>query len=578
MRGMRTAVSTILIAALAIVISSRPLLRAAAPPRSVLILFDSASEWGVLGAEYALMLENLLGHFPANVTKKTVTTYVAGDIGRHDATFYIGAIYDEPLFYPPGSRERLSFATFVRDAANPPRPLVWINHNIWHLAWNWNPAWGEPTFAARFGLDYWGIDDWSKLNRVIYKNTELLKGVVPYVIPVGVQQAAPERGKRAIRRHGGFQLLPAAQLPPPCIAEGNGAYACQPALSVMGIVDARKARMHAEAFSTFANARYPYITQSGNFWYVGDLPFAFISEEDRYLAFADLLHDMIGIAHAESHNALVRLEDVSAGDDTQDVRQAINALAARRIPFGVAAIPLYLDPAGVYSGGSSQALAMSGSSIADVLRRAVRRQGAAIIQHGTTHQFETLENPYTAASGDDAEFYRVIEHPDFTLTYAGPVPDDSAEWARTRTLEGKTELTRAGLTAFAWEAPHYAASPTDYAAVRGIYGTQVGRVMYAAPGSPPGRFIWQFFPYVIHRDAYGFGVIPESLGYVDPDPLPGYPVILPDALIRAAAAQRVVRDGVAGFFYHPFLGSRYLVDTVDGIRRLGYRFVMPADP
>ncbi len=161
------------------------------------------------------------------------------------------------------------------------------------------------------------------------------------------------------------------------------------------------------------------------------------------------------------------------------------------------------------------------------------------------------------------------------LPYTGPVPDDSSTWASTRTLNGKTELTRAGLSPFAWEAPHYAASKIDYTAVRSIYGKQWGRVMYFASGSSEGRYVWQFFPYPIYRDAYQFEVIPESLGYVEVDPLPGYPILLPADILRAAEKQRVVRDGVAGFFYHPVVGPNCLVDIVDGRRRLGYRFTSP---
>ena len=43
---------------------------------------------------------------------------------------------------------------------------------------------------------------------------------------------------------------------------------------------------------------------------------------------------------------------------------------------------------------------------------------------------------------------------------------------------------------------------------------------------------------------------------------------------RSAAAQKaVVRDNVAGFYYHPFLGTEPLRRLVDGLRHEGYRFV-----
>src|SRR5262245_41695203 len=48
-------------------------------------------------------------------------------------------------------------------------------------------------------------------------------------------------------------------------------------------------------------------------------------------------------------------------------------------------------------------------------------------------------------------------------------------------------------------------------------------------------------------------------------------------LIRHAEKLLVVRDGITSFFYHPFLvppGSPfYLVDVVQGLKKLGYQFV-----
>jgi hypothetical protein len=43
-----------------------------------------------------------------------------------------------------------------------------------------------------------------------------------------------------------------------------------------------------------------------------------------------------------------------------------------------------------------------------------------------------------------------------------------------------------------------------------------------------------------------------------------------------ALTNLVVRDGIVGFFFHPFLDIRYLKRTVEGIRRLRYTFISPA--
>ncbi|HUV13922.1 MAG TPA: hypothetical protein VMY18_09760, partial [Acidobacteriota bacterium] len=53
-----------------------------------------------------------------------------------------------------------------------------------------------------------------------------------------------------------------------------------------------------------------YILEKANLWYVADLPFSYISEEDRYLVFADALHDILGVTHSHLPRALIRIEDV----------------------------------------------------------------------------------------------------------------------------------------------------------------------------------------------------------------------------------------------------------------------------
>src|SRR5215469_1996911 len=90
-------------------------LHAAAP--SVLILYDSGGTWGYLGAEYALMLRNVLGHFSATVTSEPVTHYAAGQMNNHAVTFYIGSTYAEPSYYPTNSMQYASYFAFIRDAA-----------------------------------------------------------------------------------------------------------------------------------------------------------------------------------------------------------------------------------------------------------------------------------------------------------------------------------------------------------------------------------------------------------------------------------------------------------------------------
>lgn len=513
---------------------------------AVLVLHDSGGPSGFVGAEYSLMLKNLLGHFGAAVTVKPVTTYTAGQMGSFAATFYVGSTHEEPSYYAVGSAQRAAYGAFLQDAATTTRPVVWLNYNLWNLAWNWSPAWGAEGFAGKFGFTFDAIQN-AGYNRVLYKGVELFKGVVPHANP-------------------GAALTT-------CTAEGDGKYACSTEVNLVSVVGAQ-ATVYATTHSTLAqSSETPYITRGGNFWFVGDIPFSYHSEEDRYLAFADLLHDMLGIDHPEQHLALVRLEDVSADNDTAELAAVSDFLTANNIKFSVAAIPIFKDPLGV--SGTPGTRVLAGSAVGLQLQQFYGEGRADMIQHGTTHQWDNALNAYNKLSGDDFEFYRVTENPDRSLTYVGPLPGDTASGAKRRINDGKARLLEAGLTAFAWEAPHYTASSVDYKAIRAVYPTHYGRLIYFSPTAPAGRFVGQFYPYFIQADDYGYQVIPENLGNIEPDPTPGYRALFPADLIRHAEKAKVVRDGAASFFFHPYLPVSYLQDTVLGIQNLGYLFVAP---
>ena len=75
------------------------------------------------------------------------------------------------------------------------------------------------------------------------------------------------------------------------------------------------------------------------------------------------------------------------------------------------------------------------------------------------------------------------------------------------------------------------------------------------------------------RDVYGSAIVPENIGNIEPEAFNNHPARLPADLIASAKRNLVVRDGMASFFYHPYLGTAYLKQTVEGIQGLGYTFV-----
>jgi uncharacterized protein YdaL len=258
----------------------------------------------------------------------------------------------------------------------------------------------------------------------------------------------------------------------------------------------------------------------------------------------------------------------------------------KNIPFSVATIAKYKDPLGVENGGVDTTISLADSQIGARLKELYDQGRVTIVQHGTTHQYSTpdmneseIKNPYNGLSGDDFEFMRVIEtDPNQPYTYLHPIMNDSPIWASDRINSGKDILTQLGLNAFCWEAPHYMAGPNHYRAIKDIYPIQYSRVLYypnedSNNSSSKNEFIGQFYPYVIEKDLYGYTIIPENIHNIEDDPNEGYRPLFPADTIRFAKKLKVVRDGVASFFYHPYLRTEYLPDIIEGLESLGYEFV-----
>jgi len=499
------------------------------------------------------MLRNLLGHFDGNTTILPVKSYSPGTINRMDASFYIGSTFDEfgKLSSP---QEKSNYKTFTSDAAKTSKPMVWMNYNLNEISdtKNWNPAWGAASFEKKMGYTYADIKKESDFNRVMYKNIELYKGVVPWANP-------------------GANLVG-------CIPDGANAHACSRELNAISITNPAKAKVKATTYSSLNTsvAKEPYITRSGNFWFFGDMPLSHISEEDRYLALADLLHDITGSGITQQPlRAMVRFEDVSPGTDTDSLEMVMSYLESEKIPFAIATVPVFKDPYCAKKGARPKTNTLAKSDVANTIRPYYAKGLASIIAHGYTHQSATLKNPYNGLTGDDFEFYRVTINSDNSLNYKEGVPEDSPEWARTRMTDSNSALENAGFTAFAWEAPHYFATDADYQSIKDIYPTHYGRMIYTNTVGPRGRRIGQFFPYVIHSDYYGYRQIPENMGNIEPTPILGYRPLFPADLIRHAKKLKVVRDSVASFFYHPFLETNYLREVIKGYKALGYTFIAP---
>ncbi|MBG0833289.1 DUF2334 domain-containing protein [Planomonospora sp. ID67723] len=408
---------------------------------------------------------------------------------------------------------------FLADVRTADRPVIWLNHNIWQLTSS------TPDFAAAYGW-MWSQFDFTTVEGVVYKDRELSRDAVN--------------------------------------ASGVMDYAT---------VDESKAKVLASAVRA-NGTQLPWAIRSKNLTYVGEIPFAYTSASDRYLVFADLLFDALAPQTPERHRAMVRLEDIGPNSDPVELMNVAKLLVAKKVPFSFGVFPVHKQP------GTTVRLRQRPAVVKAI--KYMLANGGTMIMHGYTHQYTDKPNPYNGTSGDDFEFYTAHVDDRNYVVYDGPVAGDSTIWAAGRMVASAAEFRLAGLPVpTIFEFPHYAASAADYKAVRNLgFKARYERSLYFAgtlSGTAPryDHMAGQFFPYTV-TDVYGSTVLPENIGNIEPEAFNNHPVVLPDTLVKAAEANLVVRDGVASFFYHPYLGTKWLEETVDGIKGLGYTFVSPA--
>ncbi|MFC1682793.1 DUF2334 domain-containing protein [Candidatus Zixiibacteriota bacterium] len=287
----------------------------------------------------------------------------------------------------------------------------------------------------------------------------------------------------------------------------------------------------------------PYVLRSGYFWYLADLPTAFVTEGGRHIVFCDLLHDIMREDHQVRKPALVRIEDINPLSDVESLRRISKYLSSQKVPFSIALVPFYLDPE------SNTAVSLSDRpELVEALHDAVR-SGGTIIMHGSTHQ-------YRGETTADYEFWDTM--------IQGPLFSDSREYVRQRLMTGLAELRKNKIYPLMWETPHYGASQLDYDIINTFFSTAYERRQTIdLHGSD------QLVPYLIRRHTAGGKIIPENLGYI--------PLTQPEAgsMLAAARNNLALRDGFASFFFHPFVDHTPLEDLVSGLKQLGYEFTTP---
>ena len=513
------------------------------PTAKALILYDaSTDQYGKLGITYAIMVNNLLGHFSMAADLVPINKYVSGSLASYAATFYLGSYYNNPI---PIS--------FMNDVSTSTKPVVWFKYNLWEYAWD-----NAYNFTTQYGFSFNNLVGLDATPTAANPNPGFYDTVTYKGMPM-VKYYAYDSTTNTIN--------------------------ADPDIGSTTVTDNTKAQVITTITDSTTKNQLPYIIQSGNFWYFADLPLSYIGPRDRYLVFCDVLHDILGINHTTDHKAMVRLEDIDATVDLTEMKKLIDYLSSQQVKFSIATVPYYLDPLGYWTNGVPQSIHLSAATnLKKSLDYALPR-GGAIVMHGYTHQYGATINPWSGVSADDVEFWNILTN--------SSVTEDSTIWASNRITSGLAELNGSGYTPYAWEAPHYQGSPIDYLVFANQFKNTYQRAVYYSsltpdlnPLKPTRDFMaGMFYPYIIQSDYYGQRIIPENLGNVEYDMSlidpSSYIVYTAQDILTNAEYALVVRDGFASFFFHPFWLDTTLVSTgfedfqtiITGITNLGYTWV-----
>ncbi len=276
-------------------------LRASRPVKKILLLHD------LEGRPDARKLATLCGHFSTDVTIKEVISYQAGEIEEYNALCYLNV-----------NKGVLPGDALLADVAAAHIPVLWLNNHIDKLL----------ARTPRYGFTYLDHKKDGSFNRVVYKNTELVRG--------------------------------------------------EPELNVVQISQPEKAEVIAQVVSS--EVSLPYVIHAAHLWYFADNPFSFAVEGGNYLVLADLLHDILGEDHKEKQLALVRLEDVHPLTPPDKLRKAAKLLSSRNVPFLVSIVPFYVYPEkGIFISLSDR------PEFVDAIKF-MERMGGTVVLHGITHQ------------------------------------------------------------------------------------------------------------------------------------------------------------------------------------------------
>ena len=306
------------------------------------------------------------------------------------------------------------------------------------------------------------------------------------------------------------------------------------------------------AWATNGSGRTPYIEQIdglGHFQTVYDCAFYSGFGVMSYI-FADSLFEFYHVTVPVGHQVYIRIEDVHPLRSPDKLMEIAQFLYRDHIPYMVAVIPIYKD--------NKVEVSLSQKPELAAVLRYMQAHGGSIVMHGDTHQFGAYQ------SGEAFEFWDP-----FTKE---PIPNETA-YDNQKLKQGLHILLENGLYPIGFEPPHYGMTATGYQVLSHYFSTLVGQVQVTKTA-----FVTQGLPYVIDNSyESGLNIFPENSGYVNaptPDNVPPYVI---SQLLSNVKQTFIVRDSLAGLFFHPYLPLSALVQLVSGLKKMNVTFFNAKD-
>ncbi|MGM8213102.1 DUF2334 domain-containing protein [Virgibacillus sp. W0430] len=281
---------------------------------------------------------------------------------------------------------------------------------------------------------------------------------------------------------------------------------------------------------------------------------------------AEALHDMLPNDHTDVHVAYLRLEDIHPMSDPDRLLEIGKYLNKRNIPYILVVIPVYITP-----GTGDRVHFTDSPKLVEVLHY-MQETGGTVISHGYTHQYrdsETgegfefwdVENGQFIIQSDPAhDIEQILPSSQFPskvdyLNYIRPLKEKENDYISARLEYSIYELVSHRLYPLAFEAPHYTMSQQGYSIVGNYFSTIFGQIQLSDDN-------WEIMdaPPFISSGSFlnGMQLYPETIGYVNPDL--SQPFLDMEKKLKQTM---IVRDGVIGGFYHPYLGLEYLSELLD---------------